>query len=473
MTRLTKSKAIMLLLTVVFLSVRIQAQQVYELTVQQAIDLALKNVIELKNLKLDYRNQEYRNKEIIAGALPQVNGSITGQYLPAIPVQVIPDFIGPSTYGVLAKEGVRDGNGQPIQAVDPNSLPPLAAQFGVPWSVSAGFTVQQLLFQPDVFVGIQARGASMEYAKYNIAVAEDKVKQNVQNSYYLILVSNEQLEILNKGVTRLEKLYNDVVQIYKNGFTEKLDLDRTLVSLNNLKTTRQQLVNTIQLATALMKSNMGISQKDSLVLTDKLTDESIKNNLLNDMNFSYENRNEIKLLTTVEKLQQLDLKRNKLQYVPTVSAFWNYSRQAQRREFDFFKSGNAYPWFPTSILGLSINVPIWSSGVRKYKILQTKTNFEKATNTTNNVKQLIDLEVENAKITYRNAILDLDVQRKNVELAESVYNTTKKKYEQGLASNQDVLLAENEWQQAQANYFRSLYNAVIAQVAYKRAVGSL
>ncbi len=473
MTRLTKSKTGWLFFTALVLFVNTKAQQVHELSLQQSVDMAIKNVIELKNLNLDYKNAVYKNREVTAGALPQINGTVTGQHLFAIPVQVFPDFVSAGTYSTLAREGVKDGNNNPIEAVDPANLPPINAQFGVPWTVSAGFTVQQLLFQPDVFVGLQARGAALDYAKLNIAVANDKVKQGVQNSYYLILVSNQQLELINTGVTRLEKLLNDATQIYKNGFTEKLDLDRTQVALNNLKATRQQLLNTVQLANALLKYNIGVNQKDSLVLTEKLTDETIKRNLLDEMNFTYENRNEIKLLNTVEKLQRLDLKRNQLQYIPTVAAYWNYSRNAQRREFDIFKSGSAYPWFPNSIAGININVPIWSSGARKNKILQSKVTVEKAVNTTEFVKQSIDLEIEQSKINYRNSILDLDAQKQNMELAESVYNTTKKKYEQGLSSNQDVLLAENELQVAQGNYFRSLYNAVIAQVAYKRAVGNL
>jgi outer membrane protein len=449
------------------------AQQAHELSVQQAVDLALKNVGDLKNLRLDAKIAEYKNKEITGSALPQVSGSVTGQHFFSIPVQVLPNFIAPSVYGVLSQEGVKDGNGNPIQQVSPNNLPPIEAQFGVPWSVSAGFTVQQLLFQPDVFVGLQARGAALQYAKHNIAVAEDKVKENVQNSYYLILVSDIQLNLLNDGVKRLEKLYSDAEQIYKNGFTEKLDLDRTQVALNNLKATRLQLINTVELVKAALKFNIGISQKDSLVLTEKLTNETVKKNLLDEMNFSYEDRNEIKLLTTVQKLQKLDLKRNQLASIPTIAAYWNYNRNAQRREFDIFKSGSAYPWFPSSIAGVSINVPIFSSGQRRYKTLQSKAKVEQINNTLEQTTMAIDLQVEQAKISYKNAVLDLDVQKKNTELAESVYNTTKKKYDQGLASNSDVLLAESGLQEAQGNYFRSLYNAAIAQVALKRATGKL
>jgi outer membrane protein len=455
------------------LSNNANSQKVHELTVQQAVDLALKNVAELKNLRLDSKIAEYKNKEIIGTALPQVNGSVTGQHFFSIPVQVLPNFIAPSVYGVLSQEGVKDGNGNPIQQVNPNNLPPIEAQFGVPWSVSAGFTVQQLLFQPDVFVGLQARGAALEYAKHNISVAEDKVKESVQNSYYLILVSEIQLNLLNDGVKRLEKLFNDATQIYKNGFTEKLDLDRTQVALNNLKATRLQLINTVELTKSLLKFNIGVPQKDSLILTDKLTNETVKNNLLEEMSFSYQDRNEIKLLTTVQRLQKLDVKRNQLASIPTIAAYWNYNRNAQRREFDIFKSGGAYPWFPSSIAGVSINVPIFSSGQRRYKTLQSKASLEKINNTLEQTTVAIDLQVAQAKISYRNAILDLDAQKKNTELAESVYNTTKKKYEQGLASNTDVLLAENELQQAQGNYFRSLYSAALAQVALKRATGKL
>ena len=185
------------------------------------------------------------------------------------------------------------------------------------------------------------------------------------------------------------------------------------------------------------------------------------------------NRNEIKLLNTVEKLQRLDLKRNQLQYIPTIAAYWNYSRNAQRREFDIFKSGSAYPWFPNSIAGVNINVPLWSSGARKNKILQSKITLEKAANTTEFVKQSIDFEIEQSKISYRNAILDMDAQKQNMELAESVYNTTKKKYEQGLGSSFDVLQTDQSFEDAQSNYFQAMYDAVIAKITYYRSLGKL
>ncbi|MFZ9717977.1 MAG: TolC family protein, partial [Chitinophagaceae bacterium] len=188
---------------------------------------------------------------------------------------------------------------------------------------------------------------------------------------------------------------------------------------------------------------------------------------------NYENRNEIKLLHTAQKLQQLDIKRNKLANAPTIAMFWNYNRQALRQEFNFFKSGSAYPWFPASIAGLNMQVPIFGGLQRHYRTKQASVRLQQLNNTIEVTKQGIDLQLAQSKINFRNAIIDLEAQRKNMDLAQQVYQLSKKKYEQGVGSSFEVLDAENAIQTAESNYFRSLYNAAIAQIAYKRALGIL
>lgn len=449
------------------------AQQSIKVSVEEAVDYALKHTIELKNLQLDYENAVNRNREITGGALPQVNGSVQLSRLFAIPVTPLPDFITPQVYGVLEKEKVKNSGTDQLITV-PNQPPAIIpAQFGVPWNAQAGFTVQQLLFQPDVFVGLQARDAALEYAKNNIAVSEDKLRETVMNSYYLILVTEKQLTLVNDGIRRIEKLQNDIEQLYKNGFTEKIDIDRTRVALNNLRSTKAQLENTSQIGYALLKFNMGLSQKDTLLLTDQLNPERINLDLQDEASFNYENRSEIKLLQTAQKLQQLDVKRNKLANAPTIAMFWNYNRQALRQEFNFFKSGSAYPWFPASIAGLNMQVPIFGGLQRHYRTKQANVRLQQLNNTINLTKQGIDLQLAQSKINFKNAMLDLEAQRKNMELAKQVYELSKKKYEQGVGSSFEVLDAENAIQTAESNYFRSLYNVAIAQIAYKRALGTL
>ncbi len=449
------------------------AQQSIKVSVEEAVDYALKHTIELKNLQLDYENAVNRNREITGGALPQVNGSVQLSRLFAIPVTPLPDFITPQVYGVLEKEKVKNSGTDQLITVPNQSPAIIPAQFGVPWNAQAGFTVQQLLFQPDVFVGLQARDAALEYAKNNIAVSEDKLRETVMNSYYLILVTEKQLTLVNDGIRRIEKLQNDIEQLYKNGFTEKIDIDRTRVALNNLRSTKAQLENTSQIGYALLKFNMGLSQKDTLLLTDQLNPERINLDLQDEASFNYENRSEIKLLQTAQKLQQLDVKRNKLANAPTIAMFWNYNRQALRQEFDFFKSGSAYPWFPASIAGLNMQVPIFGGLQRHYRTKQANVKLQQLNNTINLAKQGIDLQLAQSKINFKNAMLDLEAQRKNMELAKQVYELSKKKYEQGVGSSFEVLDAENAIQTAESNYFRSLYNVAIAQIAYKRALGTL
>lgn len=440
----------------------------YTISALEAVDVAFKNVVELKNVKLDSLLQWEKNKEITGSALPTINGSISTQHFFAIPVTVLPDFLSPAVYGVLTQEGVRNGAGMPITA--PSSYGTFPAQFGVPWQASAGFTVQQLLFQPDVFIGLKARATSMKYVSSNIDVMRDSIKSNVYRSYYAVLIGEKRLHFLQDGIKRLEKLLTDQEAMYKQGFVEKLDIDKTQVSLNNLKTTERQVIQGVALGYHALKFALGINIKDELILSDSLSPSIIKKDILELGNVVYENRPEVRLLNNVKTLQELDLQRNKLQYIPTIAAFWNYSKNAQRQKFDFFGRGD---WFNTSVIGVNMSIPIWNGGQRESKIRQARLNLEKTNNTISYVKNAIDLQQEAAKIQLTSALSNLDNQQRNIDLAQRVYYTTKLKYEQGLGSSFEVLQVEQSLQDAESNYYISLYEAVVSKVALLKAVGKL
>ena len=447
----------------------LNAQQKYVFTVKDAVEHALQNVNDIKNLKIDRRIQDAKNKEITGQALPQVSGTVSLQRFFQIPVTLLPDFVSPQVYSVLEEQGVKDGNGVPI--VKPNDpVQFFPAQFGVPWQASAGLAFQQLLFQPDVFVGLQARGTALKYADLNVKVMEDSIKSNVFRSYYSVLIAEKRKVFLVEGIQRLEKLLSDQNKLYQNGFAERLDIDKTQVSLNNLKTTNTQFDNLIYIGYASLKYALGLSQKDTLTLVDTLSVDFVKENILEASTFSYEDRNEIKLLNTVKELQQLDVKRNKLAYMPTVSAYFNYSANALRQQFNFF---NSDPWFKTSVAGLNINVPIFDGLQKQYKINQARLTLDKTANNIENLEKVIDFQREAALHSFKNSLSTLDVQERNMQLAERVFNTTKKKYESGLGSSFEVLQADQEYQTAQSNYFQALFDAVTAKIGYYRSLGKL
>lgn len=448
----------------------LMAQQRYVMTAKEAADHALGHVTTLRNLRIDKELRESQNRELTGQAYPQMSASFNLQKFFAIPVTLLPDFITPQVYGVLEQKGVKDGSGNPIQApkTEPQFFP---AQFGVPWQSNAGFSVQQLLFQPDVFVGLQARSGALRLADLNIRVMEDSVRSNVLRAYYGVLIAEKRRALLTESVSRFRKLLSDQEKLFTNGFVERLDLEKTQVGLNNLVTAESQLAGFARLGMASLKFVMGLSQRDTLVLRDSLSTDMVKATLLEATDFRYEDRNEMKLVNTAADLQRLDLTRYRMAYLPTVAAFWSYNRNALRQEFNFFNTD--LKWFKSNVAGLSVSLPIFDGFQRQQRVRQARLRLEKTVNDKKFLEEAIDFQREAALVVLGNALTSLDVQERNMRLAEKVFQTTRRKYEQGVGSSFEVLQADQEFQAAQGNYFQALYDAINARIGYFRAIGKL
>jgi outer membrane protein len=330
----------------------IQAQKKYELTVKEAVELAYKNVIELKNLQTDYYIQEAKNKEIFGQALPQVAANFSGNHYFSLPQIPFPNGTTTTVYSILKAEGVSGANGPITSIPEPTQVP---VSFQQPWNLALGATLTQLLFQPDVFVGLQARKAALELSQDAIDQAKERIKDSAYRRYYAILIAQKQLYFLNESVTRLQKLYHDDSIMFKNGFAERLDLDKVQVQLNNLSSTVTTVDNAVTISYAAMKFALGLSQKDTIVLKDDLTVASLRDDILTDT-FAYENRAEIRTLNKLEELQMLDLKRYKLGWLPTVSLMGNYGLNGLGLKF--FTDNDTY-WFNSSYIGINVNLPLF------------------------------------------------------------------------------------------------------------------
>lgn len=447
-------------------SLQLKAQKHYELTVKEAVDLAYRNLTEIKNAEIDYRLQEAKNKEILGQAYPQVTGNAGANHYLKLPAILFPDATSNAVYKILKDEGVSGSNG-PITNVPSPTFRQVS--FQQPWNVNIGATVSQLLFQPDVFVGLKARQTALNLSKANLEQARERIKDSAYKRYYAILIAQKQLGFIREGIKRLEKLYHDDSIMYKNGFAERLDLDKVQVQLNNLKTTASTIENVVNISYAALKFSIGVSQNDEVTLKEELNPAQLKEDLLNEQ-FDYANRAEIRTLNEVKKLQELDVKRNQLGYYPTVAAVGNYSITGMGQKF--FTSPNTI-WINSSYVGLNISVPIFDGFQRRYKIEQALLNVQKTENTISTVKQAIDLEQSITKGTLKNALYNLDTQERNMQLAERVFNSTKLKFQQGLGSSFEVLQADADMQQSQSNYFNALYNAIVAKISYQYSLGKL
>lgn len=444
-----KMKRITMMLAAVITAGSSMAQKVNAFSVEQAVAYAKQNSVQVKNALLDYKIQQQTNREITAQALPQINGTGNFQDYLDIPTSLLPAevFGGPS------------GTFIPVK-------------FGTKYTATGGIDASQILFDGQVFVGLQARKTSLDLANKQTEVTAEMIDVNVRKIYYQLVVGRQQMTSIDANIERFTKLLNDTREIYKQGFAERLDVDKVSVQLNNLQTEKIKQQSQLNAGNAGLKYLMNMPQKDSLVLTDSITEDKLKENVLAD-DYKYEDRKDYQLLQLSKKLNEFNVKRYKLSYIPTLSAFANYSKNAQRQKFDFFKGGDNRQWFTTSYIGLRLSVPIFDGFAKSAKIRGAKLQVEKINNNISQLKESIDNDVVQARDRMTAALVTIDNQKKNTELAEKVYNATKLKYEQGLGTNQEIYTAQTELKTAQNNYYSALYDAIIAKIDFLKATGKL
>lgn len=448
----------------------LQAQQVHALSTKDAIEYAHKNNARIKNAILDLQIQLQSNKAIAAGALPTVSATAGSTDYFNIPVQPVSDFITPAIYGVLVQQGVKDANGNPIAmptgepAVFPFSL-------YQKYSANAGITLQQTLFDGQVFVGLRARKTSIDYARKAIDITEENIRVNIYKVYYQLVVSKTMIDQINANIARAEKLLHDANEMYTNGFSEKLDVDKATVQLANLQTQQLSTQNSIDNGYLGLKYLLGMPIKDSLALTDEFTEEDIKSGMLSDTIHKYEDRNDYQGLQLQQKLNDFNIQRYKNSYYPTVNLNGAFQKNAFSNTYNFFdKSGS---WFTTSYIGLNINIPIFSGFSKDANLKKSRLQSLQVKNQIEDLKISIDNDIAQAQNNFRAAIITVDNQKQNKALAESVYDQTRKKYESGLASNTDITNAQTDLITAQTNFVNALYNAVIAKIDYLKAIGKI
>ena len=437
-------------------------------SIQQCIEYGTANNLQVKNALLDVQIQEQTNRGITAMAYPQINGSFGPTFYPNVAVQSFPNFIAAATYGVLAQEGVKDGSGNTI--VPPSDFGFVQAAFGTKWNASAGVTLTQILFDGQVFVGLQARKTSIDFQQKAVEVTAENIRASIYKVYYQLVVSNTQTDQLDANIERLQKLQHDTKELYKNGFAEMLDVDKATVQLVNLQTERAAVQKVIDNGYLGLKFLIGMPIKDTLVLTDKITVDKIKEGLLNEGAYLYTDRLDYQYLSLVRKLNEFNIKRYKLTKLPTANLNAAYSKIAQRNQVTFLGKGD---WVSSSYVGLSVNIPIFAGFAKDASIQKAKLELQQTENQVTNLKISIDNEVAQATNNFRTAITTLDFQQQNIELAEKVYNQSKKKYEIGTGSNTEITNAQTDLRIAQINYINALYNAIIAKVDYQKAIGKL
>lgn len=423
-----------------------QPPQIHNLSVKETIDYAAKNNVQVQNALLNYKIQEQTNRSVTSMALPQVNGTmgLTDNIL--IPTTLLPgEFVNqPGKY--------------------------IPVQFGTQYNANVGASLSQILFDGQVFVGLKARKTALDYAQKGAELTEQNIRANVYKVYYQLLLSKTQMDLIDANIARADELLHNTNEMYKNGFAEKLDVDKASVQLSNLQSQKVETSFQIDRGYLGLKTLIGMPIRDSIHLTDTLTYEMVRDASLNAQDYKYTDRRDFQLLDINKRLNEFDVMRYKKMYIPTATANANISTNAYRTEFDIFGGGH---WYPSSYIGLTINVPIFDGFLKDANIQKAKITMKQTENQMEALKITIDNDVKEAQLRFAAAMALLDVQKKNMDLATSVYEQTRKKFEQGIGSNTEITSAQTDLQSAQTNYFQALYNTVAAKIDYQNAIGKL
>ena len=415
------------------------------LSLDQALDMALQKNTTMLNAALDIDYAETQVNEIKAQGLPQVNGSADFSHTFKIPTQIIPgDFVG-----------------QPGTTI--------ATQFGVPFNVNVGVGASQLLFDGTFFLGLKAASEFVNISKLSASASEIDIKEGVTKAYYMALISQQNIGQLNTSLANIKKLQSETEQLYKAGFAEKLDVDRLTLSVSNLEININKLQNQAKLAKQLLLNTIGVDVNQELTLTSKIPGEPTSDSYA--AVFNPDNRIEIKLIDQQQELNQLNLKRYKMGYFPSLYGNFSYGSSTFASDGKFGELGD--DWYGNGRYAVSLNVPIFDGLYKKAKMDQAKIDIKKTENTKQQALLGMNLQVSQAKTNYLNALKTIELQKKSQDLAESIFNTTKIKFTEGIGSSFEMINAESELTQANTNYLNALYELNVARIDLNKALGIL
>ncbi|MEE1945857.1 TolC family protein [Pedobacter sp. KR3-3] len=428
-----------------------QAQQkdtTASFSLQEAISFALTHQVDVKNAKIDEQIASNTVKKTFGIGLPQVSASADFNDFLKVATSLVP--------AIFFDKDAAPGTFIPVQ-------------FGVKYNSTAGINASQLLFDGTYLVGLRASKTYKELSTKNSARTRIETAVAVTKAYYSVLVSGEQLTLLDANIASLKKSLNDTEAMFKNGFAEKIDADRLSVLYNNAQTERENVVRMLALNLNLLKFQMGLTVNSNLTLKDKIGEINVDQTPVLSDSSAYHKRIEYSILQTQLKLNELDVKRYKSAFLPSLSAFGSYSLSFQNDRFADLYDKN----FPTSVIGLKLSIPIISGGQKLYDVRNAKLEVLKTQNNINNLANSINLEVSQAQTNFLNGQKSLQNQKRNMALAQEVLRVTKIKYEQGVGTNLEVTTAETSLKEAQNNYINALYDMLINKVNLDKALGNI
>lgn len=412
-------------------------EQPQSFSLEEAIAFALSNNYSSINAGRDIEDAEKQKWETIASGLPQIDGNLSYQNQLKQQVTLLPGE---------------------IVGGDPGTYIPVT--FGQAQSTIATATLRQQIFDGSYIVGVQATKTFLEYSANYKEKTNLDVRQSVVLAYGNVLLAKKTVEILENNRTALDKNLTETQKIYENGLGDEESVEQLQITLatieNSLKNAERFEAITIQTLNLVMGREIyaPIELKENL---EQLLQANMDLGIVQEK-FNLENNVDYKIALNLNEQRNLELKLAKSYNLPTLNAFVNYGAAAYSNNFDFFKSSQ--DWFDSSILGLELKIPLFSSLGRNASIQRARIAVDKAKTNLTEAEQNIRLQLERAQSDYQFAIENYNTSKENLGLAERIEAKNETKYFEGLASSFDLRQAQTQLYSAQQEYLKSMVDVI-------------
>ncbi len=418
-------------------------------SLSQAKAYAVEHSKEIMNAKLDMEKAEKKVWETTAQGLPQVSAKGEFQNFIDIPTTVVPA----KAFNPLAPPGAIS-----------------ELKFGTNYNLKGTIQVSQLIFNGNYLVGLQAAKAFTNTSKILSEKQELETKQKVTDAYYTVLFLQENAKTLQRTLETLEKLYKETQILVNEKVLESTNASQIRLSVLQVKNGISKVNTQISVAKKLLKFQMGMPLETPIELTDSL-DAFVQDELMDANSISSSDNVDYKVVESQLMLNRLSLKNTKANYLPSLAGFFSYQKNAQRYEFNFFDANKR--WYPTTLWGVTLNVPIFSSGQRASQVSQAKLEVQKTENSLANVEQGIRLQISQASADYQNAVNNLTFQKEAESVAKEILDHTTLKFKEGTVSSIELSQAQNQYLSAQANLIAAKLELVKARLALQKLSNKL
>ncbi|BDS14796.1 TolC family protein [Aureispira anguillae] len=444
-----------LLIVLVMAIGMLQAQEADQFSLSEAVTYAQTRSNSVRTAELDIAKSKAEVQEYTAIGIPKLNGGAEYNYFIHLPTQLIPN-------DAFAFEIP----GIPLPKPEPGYT---ETKFGTRNQLTFSLNLSTLVFDGSYFVGLKASRGLLAMTKRQADLTKYDIKHTVVKAYLQVLIAEENKGVLLRNIENLKKMKAETQAFLDNGMVEQLDVDRLDLSLSNLQVELEALARQTELAYNVLKFQMNYPLDKEIQLTNKLDDIMAlpdANDLEGEV--AYDQRIETDILNQTIHLNELNVKRYTMGYLPSLSAFASHQQVLQR---DDLFDANSPGFFPTTLVGLKLDVPIFDGFDKAAKIKKSKIDVAKYKLQLEDLKRSIKLQVVNSRAIYNNARERLENQDKNLALAEKILNTTRIKYREGVGSSLEMSQAEQELYRTQANRLNALYELVVAKADLDKALG--